>query len=69
MPSAPKIKFDIVRDSNVEQLKMLNQAIFPIKYQVRLETALRSAQQRNITCVSKQSAATVLLDRIMSTFK
>ena len=69
MPSAPKINFDIVRDSNVEQLKVLNRAIFPIKYQVRLETALIPAQQSNITCVSEQSAATVLLDRIMYTFK
>lgn len=30
-----KITFDTIRDKNIEQLRMLNNVLFPIKYQVR----------------------------------
>lgn len=35
MPTELKISFAEVRDKNVEQLKVLNRAIFPINYQAR----------------------------------
>ena len=32
---ALRVKLDCVRDNNIEQLKLLNATIFPVKYQVR----------------------------------
>ena len=42
MPTELKISFAEVRDKNVEQLKVLNRAIFPINYQARSMHASRA---------------------------
>ena len=53
MTSSLQITFNPVREQNIGQLKVLNQAIFPIKYQVQVEhasLAIEADTPVNIVC-------------------
>ena len=41
------ITFDTVREANEDQLKALNSAMFPIKYQVRIQMTQHSTLGKN----------------------
>ena len=56
MPAELQITFDDLREQNVEQLKILNRAVFPIKYQVSIVSMIIKPMKNSLKRVTTRAS-------------